>query len=642
MNVRKTVLASVVVMSAGLAALAGPAIGVDGEATVRFTAAGDYGTTSATNAVLDRIASESPDLNLALGDLSYGATGQEQAWCDLVTSRVEPGFPFELLSGNHESNGLNGNINDFSACLPNQMPGLVGTYGRQWYVDVPREAPLVRFIMISPALTFPDGVWSYAQGTPRYNWTAAAIDGARTADVPWVVVGMHKPCLSLGQYTCEIGADLANMLMAKKVDLVLSGHEHGYQRTKQLGLRQGCSALVPGTFNASCVADSDGDMLRGQGTVFATVGTGGTPLRDMNASDSEAGYFGAWSALNNNPSYGVLSVTATSDQFDAHFAPAGTGTFADAFTIRRGTPPANQPPVAAFTSSVSGLTASFDASGSSDPEGATLAYAWDFGDGTFGTGMTPSHTFTAAGDYTARLTVTDDQTASNSVTHVVTVTAPGQPAAFVTDTFNRSVANGLGSADLGGAWSTQGSATNFSVSPSAAAFNLRTAGTQVTGFLGATARSDTDLRLTIASDKPATGGGLYTYLVGRRVSTNNEYSARVRLASGGGIGVALMALKGSATVSTVQSEVILPGVSYTPGMQLLVRLQVTGTNPTTVRVKVWPSTASEPTAWLRSATDTAAGLQASGAVGLTTYLSSSATNAPVVLRLTDLSARPTG
>ena len=72
-----------------------------------------------------------PDLNLALGDLSYGATGAEQAWCDFVTARVGAGFPFELLAGNHESNGQNGNINDFSACLPNQLPGVVGTYGRQ-------------------------------------------------------------------------------------------------------------------------------------------------------------------------------------------------------------------------------------------------------------------------------------------------------------------------------------------------------------------------------------------------------------------------------------------------------------------------------------------------------------------------------
>src|SRR5215207_8410216 len=194
-TIAKLVIGSVLV---GMVAAAGPANGAAEPGVVHFTAAGDYGTTTATGTVLDGIAGRAPDLNLALGDLSYGTTGAEQAWCDLVTTRVGAGFPFELIAGNHESNGLNGNINDFSACLPNQLPGLVGTYGRQAYVDVPKDDPLVRFVMISPGLDFPDGTWTYSAGSPRYNWTAAAIDAARTAGIPWVVVGMHKPCISVG------------------------------------------------------------------------------------------------------------------------------------------------------------------------------------------------------------------------------------------------------------------------------------------------------------------------------------------------------------------------------------------------------------------------------------------------------------
>jgi hypothetical protein len=58
-----------------------------------------------------------------------------------------------------------------------------------------------------------------------------------------------------------------------------------------------------------------------------------------------------------------------------------------------GTPPVNQPPVAAFTSSTSGLTASFNGSGSSDPDGTISSYAWTFGDGTTGSGATVSHTY---------------------------------------------------------------------------------------------------------------------------------------------------------------------------------------------------------------------------------------------------------
>ena len=54
---------------------------------VHFTVAGDFASTSNTNAVLNTVRNLNSDLTLALGDLSYGATGQEASWCDYVTSQ---------------------------------------------------------------------------------------------------------------------------------------------------------------------------------------------------------------------------------------------------------------------------------------------------------------------------------------------------------------------------------------------------------------------------------------------------------------------------------------------------------------------------------------------------------------------------
>jgi PKD repeat protein len=76
--------------------------------------------------------------------------------------------------------------------------------------------------------------------------------------------------------------------------------------------------------------------------------------------------------------------------------------------------PANSAPVAAGSASCQGLTCSFDGSGSTDSDGTVASYAWDFGDGTTGTGETPTHLYAAAGNHTYSLTVTDDQGATSA------------------------------------------------------------------------------------------------------------------------------------------------------------------------------------------------------------------------------------
>lgn len=305
----------------------------DNVSSVHFTASGDFSSSPQAVSVLEQVGDIDPDLHLALGDLSYGAAGSEQAWCDLVTSRAGVDLPFQLISGNHESDGKSGHIDRFADCLPNRLPGMVGQYGRQYYVDVPRDGPLARFIMISPALTFDDGAWSYEKGSPRYRWTENAIDTARDSGVPWVVVGMHKPCLSVGRYSCEPGADLLNLLLKKRVDLVLSGHEHIYARFRQLALSTSCISFLLEDYAPHCVSDDDGDMRKRAGTVLAIVGTGGAPLREVNPRDTEASYVATWSGLNSQPAWGNLDVVVNDESLKARFRPVPGSDFTDSFTI---------------------------------------------------------------------------------------------------------------------------------------------------------------------------------------------------------------------------------------------------------------------------------------------------------------------
>jgi PKD repeat protein len=89
----------------------------------------------------------------------------------------------------------------------------------------------------------------------------------------------------------------------------------------------------------------------------------------------------------------------------------------------------NQPPTATFTATpVSGdapLDVSFDATGSTDSDGRIDTYEWDFGDGSTGTGVTVSHSYTDAGTYPVNLTVTDDDNATDSTSEDIVVTSAG-------------------------------------------------------------------------------------------------------------------------------------------------------------------------------------------------------------------------
>jgi hypothetical protein len=300
-----------------------------------FTAAGDYGFGSDITATLKLIPRLQPDFHLALGDLKYENPLSESQWCDYVKSNVGEKFPFLLISGNHEDDyGKDGHITNFAKCLPDRI-GVTGDYARQFYFDY---RGLARFILISPDLTINEKHYYYGDNNANYQWVAETIDEARSAGIPWVIVGMHKSCLSMGEYYCHIYADLFNLLIDKKVDLVLQAHEHSYQRSKQLAASPGCPAVPIDSFNPRCVVDDgkDNKYTKGLGTVFVIAGTAGVPLYKIKTDDSEAGYFAKWMGANIKPRKGLMKFTASDKQVAGEFVGStGTSNFSDKFTISK-------------------------------------------------------------------------------------------------------------------------------------------------------------------------------------------------------------------------------------------------------------------------------------------------------------------
>jgi PKD repeat protein len=70
------------------------------------------------------------------------------------------------------------------------------------------------------------------------------------------------------------------------------------------------------------------------------------------------------------------------------------------------------------------LNVIFDAQPSYDPDGSITSYQWKFGDGSTGTGVRASHTYSKNGRYTVTLTVTDDEKNSSESSLTITVGIP--------------------------------------------------------------------------------------------------------------------------------------------------------------------------------------------------------------------------
>ena len=85
--------------------------------------------------------------------------------------------------------------------------------------------------------------------------------------------------------------------------------------------------------------------------------------------------------------------------------------------------PENKPPIASFIYSppnpIVNQTITFDGSNSTDPDGTIEEYEWDFGDGEKAEGSIVTHSYSFAGNYTVKLTVTDDKGAINSTTELI-------------------------------------------------------------------------------------------------------------------------------------------------------------------------------------------------------------------------------
>jgi hypothetical protein len=136
-------------------------------------------------------------------------------------------------------------------------------------------------------------------------------------------------------------------------------------------------------------------------------------------------------------SYTVVTLVVTPVQGDFHGA---SERYLELRLVPRGVIlPPNGAPLPSFVVTPTPVSTrtpvTFDASGTRDegaPCGSRCVYAWDFGDGTTGTGMTVIHEFENAGTFVVRLTVTDVRGQSVVTSQSVSVTQTASPTAEFT------------------------------------------------------------------------------------------------------------------------------------------------------------------------------------------------------------------
>jgi chitodextrinase len=185
---------------------------------------------------------------------------------------------------------------------------------------------------------------------------------------------------------------------------------------------------VPSSLNGSAASCSQVNLSWG-----ASTDTGGSGLKGYNVyrnnvllkfvatpatTTSDTGLAGSTSY-----SYQVSAIDNSTNQ-SARTAAKSVATLACT---------ANQAPIAnagVDQSAQTSVSLTFNGSASRDPDGTISSYAWTFGDGTIGNGVSLSHAYAAAGTYTVTLTVTDNAGAKGSDSAIATITAPTGPTTW--------------------------------------------------------------------------------------------------------------------------------------------------------------------------------------------------------------------
>ena len=222
----------------------------NGEENFNFAAAGDFGCSTNTKNTVENMQSKEPEIVLALGDLSYHSTAD--CWFDMMSPIKDK---LMITLGHHDVEDGQAKMDQYLNSFGLEKPFYSYEYNK------------VHFLVMSAKSV-------YYKGSEQYNFILEDLKKAsENKDVNWIVVSSYgPPYTSPSEHTAfkEL-RDVYHPIFEKYgVDLVLSGHNHNYQRTHPITYNPNDSSEPVVTNDRSTEYNSQKD-----GIVFAIVGTGG-------------------------------------------------------------------------------------------------------------------------------------------------------------------------------------------------------------------------------------------------------------------------------------------------------------------------------------------------------------------------------
>ncbi|MDW0146982.1 MAG: metallophosphoesterase, partial [Nitrososphaeraceae archaeon] len=222
----------------------------NGEENFNFAAAGDFGCSTNTKNTVENMQSKEPEIVLALGDLSYHSTAD--CWFDTMSPIKDK---LMITLGHHDVEDGQAKMDQYLNSFGLEKPFYSYEYNK------------VHFLVMSAKSV-------YYKGSEQYNFILEDLKkAAENKDVNWIVVSSYgPPYTSPSEHTAfkEL-RDVYHPIFEKYgVDLVLSGHNHNYQRTHPITYNPNDSSEPVVTNDRTTEYNSQKD-----GIVFAIVGTGG-------------------------------------------------------------------------------------------------------------------------------------------------------------------------------------------------------------------------------------------------------------------------------------------------------------------------------------------------------------------------------